>query len=225
MSIESLVQQSANALVDTRDELKPYLGVDSDDTGLDERLNQVNNWISAEIEAYLDRDLVSRGAITEYHSFWSDSSRLYTLQWPIRAATSIHEDVNRSYGASTLLTVDDDYIVHKAKGQITRVYSSGSGARNWQQGHRAIQVVYTAGYEDTASIPDSIKYAALRAMALVWREVQRKQQGLSSVSDDRGSLSRFFPAGLTAGIKKSLFSEKRSHFGDAPGPSYAEVDT
>ena len=221
MSVETLVQQSLYALVDTRDELKPFLGISSDDTGEDERINQVNNMVSDQIETFLDRLVVTRGSITEYHTFLVDSPTLYASQWPLISVTSIHEDTNRTYGASTLLTVTTDYIVHLAAGKITRVHSSGGSPRAWQTGFRAVEHIFTAGYATTATVPAGLKYISLRVMALAWREVARKQQGVASVSDDLGSVTRLFPAGLTPQIKNDLFAWKRSHF----SATAAQVDT
>ena len=215
------VSQSTYALVDTEDELKPYLGIARNDNTKDDAINQVNNWVSTTIEGYLDRHLVTRGTLTEYFTLENITSELLPRQWPLLTVTSIHEDTNRSYGSTTLLTVNDDYIVHLNEGRITRVYSSGSGRRSWIRGYRAIKLIYTAGYATTADVPEDVKFHTLKFAALVWREVQRKDQGTSSVSDDLGSVTRLFPAGLTPGIRRGLFAEKRSHFSFPQG----EVDT
>ena len=56
-----------------------------------------------EIEAILNRKLVSRGTITEFHTFRKWSSKLYLNQFPVIDVASVHEDESRVYGAESLL--------------------------------------------------------------------------------------------------------------------------
>lgn len=215
MAAGTITAQSTYALLDTQTELKPYLNIRPDDTDHDELLNMLCNWCSVQVEEYLDRKLITRGSITEYHTMTENTEKLYVLQWPLLTVTSIHEDAERSYGSTDLLTVTTDYILTLPKGKITRVFSSGSGLRQWLLGFRAIKVVYTGGYATTAAVPEDIKLATAKFCALVYRESVRREQGISSVSDDTGNLSRLFPAGLTPQIRKDLSRHKRwAGFGD-----------
>ena len=220
MTAGSIVTQDSTTLVDTHTEIKPYLNIRPDDSDHDEEINLINNWCSTAVEEFLGRKMVTRGTITEYHSFREDTEFLWTLESPVITVTSIHEDANRAYGATTLLVVNDDYIVTNPKGRITRVYSTGSGVRAWERGFRAVKIVYTAGYADTASVPKDVKWATMRFVSLVYREVMRKEQGLQSISDDMGNISRLFPAGLTPNIRKDLSRHKRWMFSET-----GEVDT
>lgn len=189
-------------LVERDSELKPYLNINPTDDDKDELLDQVNDYARHLIEAYLGRLLVTRGAITEYHSIWRVSPNLYALQRPIISVTTIHEDAAAEYGASTLLTVTTDYVVSKPQGKIIRVDTNLQ--TSWTTGFRAIKMIYTAGYANTAAVPSDIKFAALRTCGLIWSEVSGKQHGLASISDDMGNISRFAPAGLTEPIQRML---------------------
>src|SRR3972149_3628258 len=89
-------------------ELKAHVGAggSAKDADLEEAVNRV----SAEIEAHLGRQIVTRGSLIEYHTMRADRtavepSELRTLDWPIIAVTSVHEDTAtpRTYGAGALL--------------------------------------------------------------------------------------------------------------------------
>ncbi|NIO42306.1 MAG: hypothetical protein GTO41_20420, partial [Burkholderiales bacterium] len=102
------------------------------------------NQSSALVENYLDRQIISRGSLTEYHTFTVGYPNLYTRQWPIISVASVHEDIDREYGAADLLTANDDYLVVKPPGLIVRTISATSGKTTWLTGFRAIKVVYQA---------------------------------------------------------------------------------
>lgn len=209
---------SAYALV-TLDEFKSHIraGGDAADTQLEEIIDRVTD----EIEDYLGRWIVcpagdsTRGSITEFHTLRADglpvwTADLRTLEWPILAVASVHEDtaVPRAYGASVLLTSGTDYEVVKPKGIIRRL--AGAGApRCWNTGHRAVKVVYTAGYLTPAAVPARIKSVALRYAALVWDESKRGAFGVSGASDSLGNYTRFATAQVTDDMRATLANERR----------------
>jgi hypothetical protein len=166
----------------------------------------VINHCSQVIESQIHRQFVTRGSLTEYHSFdpAGADSELFTLEWPIVSVTSIHEDTNRGYGSDYLLTENTDYIVNKPKGKITRVHSASEGTRTWDLGFRSVKVIYTAGYADIASIPSDIKSVCLRYITEVYREVVRNMGNIVSTSDALGTVTRIGPAMLTSGMLRDL---------------------
>jgi hypothetical protein len=173
------------------------------------RAESILNQSSALVENYLDRHIITRGSLTEYHTFRTGYSDLYTRQWPIISATSVHEDIDREYGATDLLTVDEDYLVIKPPGLIKRIFSASGGETTWQTGLRAIKVIYSAGYADRNAVPEAIKDVVLRHAVSVAKDITRKNQDLSEVSDLTGRFVRFGPTMLTSGMKADLAYYRR----------------
>jgi hypothetical protein len=212
------------------DELKEYLGVSGG--GRDNALESILNRVTDEIEDYVDRQLVTRTdpatpstRLTEYHTMplWTpvgslgyyrppsfDSTEIWTLQWPIITVTSVHEDRNtpRTYGTEYLLVSGTDYETVAAKGLIRRMLGADN-LTSWAPGHRAIRVIYSAGYATTADVPARIKTIALRYASLIWAETERRQFGVSSASDATGNFTRFSAAQLTPDMQSALASERR----------------
>jgi hypothetical protein len=164
------------------------------------------------IEDYLGRNLVTRGAITEYHWLKSAEWELYLSQFPTITVTSVHEDSSRGYGASYLLTADTDYVVDSATGRLIRTSSATSGTTSWMTGFEAVKVVYTAGYATTASIPAAIKDVCKRHVREIYSEVTRKLGGISDVSDAMGTIKRYGPPMLTSGMRRDLFKYRQLEF-------------
>lgn len=203
---------STYSLVDRDTEIKPYLGIRPDLTDKDDLLNMLAIHATSQIEAYLDRLLVSRGAITEYHTLREVTASLYLNQYPIVSVTSVHEDSDREYAAADLLVENTDYIVTKPVAKLSRIWGATDSERAWELGFRSVKVVYVGGYSNTASVPVDLKVEALRYIGHAWGEVSRQQFGLSSVSDDRGNMQRFFPGALTPIMKQALARHRRHDF-------------
>ena len=198
-------------------ELKDYLGVAGD--AKNGALEDIANRVSDELEQFLGRQIVTRApGLTEYHTMRAEGGEVHTadlrtLEWPIIAITSVHEDTAtpRTYGAGAALTVDVGYELVPAAGIIRRIEGLGT-PRNWATGHRAIKVVYTAGYASTETVPARIKGVALRYAALIWAEVKSGSFGMSGQSDSLGNFTRFVPAQLTEPMKAALAPEHRISF-------------
>lgn len=181
-------------------------------------LEQIADRVSDEIEAYLERQIVTRGSLTEYHSMRAggslvDTHELRTLEWPIISVITVHEDTAtpRSYGAGALLAEATGYEVVKPKGLIRRIDGLGT-LKPWATGHRAVKVVYSAGYATTALVPARIKLVALRYAALLWSESKRQDFGISGASDQLGNYTRFATAALTVDMRAALSPERRHAF-------------
>ena len=203
------------------EELKDYLGVAG--TGKDGALEGIANRVSDEIEQYLGRQIVTRGTgtglLTEYHTMLDPQGLpvytpdLRTLDWPIIAITTVHEDLAapRTYGAGALLTVDVGYELVKPVGIIRRI--QGLGIRiPWATGPRAVKVVYQAGYLTTADVPARIKGVAMRYASVIWAEVRGGSFGVSGQTDATGNFTRFAPAMLSDAMKATLTPEQRVSF-------------
>lgn len=193
------------------DELKEELRVSDD--GKNVALTVLANTVSEVIEDHLARKVVSRGSLTEYHTMETSGARLYSsvislLEWPIITLASIAEDTAWPRTYSTLLTSGTDYQANPPTGRVYRLTSPGARYQ-WATGFRAVRVVYTAGYANTAAVPQTIKSVARRLAGVMWEEYKRDWRGVSSVSDQLGTFTRFSAASLSDDMTKSLRNERR----------------
>lgn len=163
---------------------------------------------SEEIETILGRKIVSRGTITEYHSFWRGQSTLWLDQWPVLGtpAIEIHEDDLHVYGADTLLVNGTDYVVDEESGSVKRLDSGYSQV--WLWGRESIRVVYAGGYTQ-ATVPADLKRVAAELFAMQWNEKYNRRVNISSVSDSLGSRAFFGPADVTSRMMDRLERHKR----------------
>jgi hypothetical protein len=175
-----------------------------------EDLLDVAERTSTMIENYLERHLVTRGALTEYHTAGgSDPCRLFARQWPFITITTINEgSIVAGTWTSSYLLVAADYVT-EVDNVIVRL--SGSDPTPWMEGFRRVRLVYQAGYASTAVIPQHIKDVAAKLASRVWAEKKRGQAGAQSVSDGMGSVTRFLPAELLTMERQALASERRYH--------------
>jgi len=185
-------------------------------TAKDADIETVANVVSELIEQYLDRQIVTRGALTEYHTMEAGGLPLHTAilhlrEWPVTSVTSIHESTAwpRVYDGTTLLVSGTDYQSNNPSGRVYR-FSSAGGRYQWAHGFRAIKVIYAAGVANTAAVPERIKAVARRLGAMMWAEYERGTQGVQSVSDQLGNFTRFGVATLTADMKADLAPERRT---------------
>jgi len=189
-------------------ELKEHLAITG--TGQDAQLETVINDVTDDLERFLGRQIVTRTtALTEYHTLRGWLGELRPRQWPIITITSISEDTAwpRAYG--TALVADTDYQIVKGQRDVLRRLGSGGGSAYWALGVRTVKLVYTAGYANTAAVPARIKIQAKRYAALLFREIDRKIQGVQTQNDGLGNFTRFAPAGITDQMKEALMDERR----------------
>lgn len=128
--------------------LKTHLGITT--TDLDTRLTQWIDVASEAVEGFCKRIF----AVADYTVDLNGSGRqtLILPQFPIISLTSVKVDAARAFGASTILTVDEHFIVDNPSGTLTRM------AACWPKGTKNIRVVFRAGYE-AASIPKDLQQA------------------------------------------------------------------
>jgi len=194
----------------TLTEFKEQLSISGD--GKDTPIEQIINRATATVEAYLGRQLVTRGNLTESHTPDGCFADLYLLEWPIITVTTVHESAERAYDADSLLTVADDYIVSKPAGKIHRVFSGGGGQRVWLPGFRTVQVVYSAGYANRSAVPDDIRSVCWDLMARKWNVDRSASHGVASLSDATGTVTRFLPSELLSLERQTLDMHRRVEF-------------
>jgi len=187
-------------------DLKQVVSIDSLNTGQDSVLELVIKRTSESIETYCQRHFVTRGEITEYHTPLSYCADLYLGQYPVIAITSVKEG-SWSGGAWTVgltLTANSDYLLASNSGRLLRM-SAGASAF-WPMGLDAVQVAYTAGYADTASVPGPIKDVCLSVAARKYSQIRRGGDfSAQSSTDAMGTVSRFLPADLLSLDQKQLY--------------------
>jgi hypothetical protein len=159
-------------------------------TGQDGNIDAACNIATMAVEQRIDRLLVSRGAITEYHTIRDHLSTLYLGQWPLITLTSVHESLSTPpvYDATTLLVENTGF--EKVDGQKLRRLSSGSPSC-WAHGNRTVKVVYTAGYASTSVVPWDLKHVVYVVAASIFGEADRKRFGVSAATDAQGNYQRF----------------------------------
>jgi len=188
-----------------------FIGVLGADSGAEaSRIEDVINAASLMIENYCERQFVTRGALTEYHSPLGPWT-LYSKQYPIISVTSIHETLTRTYDATTLLVENTDYVIESSdEGKIIRVAGLTSGPMAWAIGYRTVKLIYAAGYKSPtggaagAALPDDLVAIARRLCARMWKEQERRQWDVQSQSDAAGNFQRFGPAMLLQAEKDAL---------------------
>ena len=173
----------------------------------------IKRW-SAIMEKFLDRTLIVTVDVTEYHPqkpFQWLGSELLLTDWPIQSVTTVHEDSELDYGATKLLTagIAGDYIIDSSSGHGKLIRIDNEFPTFWDNNYRAVKVVYKGGYADVASVPQDIKDYVLQGVGLEYRELIRQQQGVSSMADATGNVTRFFHAKLTDDMRRGLADYRR----------------
>src|SRR5574341_1623648 len=174
--------------------------------GQDPLIEQCINDASAMVERAWGRDIVSRGALTEFYPKDTGSAvfvspaailmtdpmlrfsgqgsgglaaaNLYLNEWPIVSVTSVNEDSARVYGSGSLLVADTDYVIQKQSGKLVRV--SGATPKPWLWSWRAIKVVYIAGYQNMSGTivgADPVPFEILRVFDELVTWIYRQRGG------------------------------------------------
>lgn len=158
---------------------KVYLGIDLAKTANDIKITQFINSASWFCNSYTQRKLLSR-TLTEYYS-GDGTSELFTLNYPISSITTVHDDLDRSYGSDTLITATDLVIMPNDLAYKI-VYDGGV----FNVGIRNIKAVYVAGY---ATIPYDLEEACLQIIGLFWNNVDKGWLGIIQQSLADGSIN------------------------------------
>jgi Flp pilus assembly protein TadG len=130
--------------------------------------------------------------ITTYHT--SAKTETLSVNWasnivqltesPLVGVTSVKERENLSDSYTTLVE-NTDYYVDYSTDSIYRVSSSGA-ARNWANGPGAVQVVYTAGYENC---PADLELAVIDLITYYVKDEHKARQTIAGASIQNQSSS------------------------------------
>jgi len=121
---------------------------------------------------------------------------LWLPVWPIASITSIYDDPEEAYGASTLLDSGDYAIRDRGRVRLTSTATHGT----WTEDADAlpIRITWVGGW---ATIPSAIKKAVAEYVAVLWR--LRAGPGVTSNSSQKGNTN--IPTGeIPMSIKQRL---------------------
>lgn len=162
--------------------------------------------VTGEIEEYLDRLIISRGTITELHSFTGKNKEPHELrlcQYPVLSSPTptIHESTLRVFDSTTLLVASTDYYINTEDGIITRV--SGDQPIAWTSGWENVQIVYAGGYSKQAQVPEGLQGIVAEYFAMHYFWETRQLSNYTQQSDGFGSRT-MLPPRLSEGMKERL---------------------
>jgi len=136
---------------DTLDAVKEYLRISSsnDDTLLNNLIARAED----EADMYCHR-VFAAATYTEYYD-GNGLSKMNLKHYPVNSITSIHDDLDREYGADDLID-SDDYVFEADSGIVKLDGLTFTG------GIQNIKVIYNAGY---ATLPDDVTDAIVKLVA------------------------------------------------------------
>jgi len=156
----------------------------------DARITQLVEALSDFAERYTNHVFVLRAGVTERHSGSLTRDALYLKTIPVETITSIHDDPEGVFGASTL--VDPlDYFLASSKAGVVRLTGMKTGKREFLAGIANVKVVFTAGY---SAIPDAAKEFVRQAIAHLFRTEEARAQGVTNMGKGDSNVSFSFNA-------------------------------
>ena len=175
----------------------------------DTLLNRLIASLESMFDSYTGRSMIVPSAdVTEYYS--GRGPFLQLRRYPVVAITSIKEAVDYDFTAADALVANTDYrIVNNGlNGILVRIYSV------WDALQDSIQVIYRGGYcaagvtpgEGKTALPDDLREVAIEQAVYFFK--RRDDLGLSSVSFQGGSISKFAPMDLLPIVKRVLDNYK-----------------
>lgn len=177
-------------------EVKTLLSITT--TTKDDIFNALIASADAAVKKYVDR-IIEADDLTEYHDGES-ADTIALKEYPIISVTSVHDDIGRTFGASSLIA-SDDYVTDDGQGTLRLI-----GRGLFADGQLNVKVIYRAGYED-ADVPEDIKHAAKKLVAH-WFNL-RQQSGYSSKTMQDGSSTFDFNHEIPTDVKAILNPYRR----------------
>lgn len=169
------------------------------DTRDDGRISQAITLASGMIHRHLGRTWIlneDQVEVTEYHD-GEGRAELALGEWPVASVTSVHDSLERTFGAADELEEDEDFMVQSsdygASIRLLALRETGSaltgGARAvFQDGVQNVRVVYVPGYATRAALPrELVNVAITETIALL-----TKQQHAGTTRVQVGDLAEDF---------------------------------
>jgi len=168
---------SDNALV-SLEEAKQFINKDLNDQTEDNKILQYINSASSLCNSLTHRKLKARD-LTEYYS-GDGSNTLMLNNYPINSIASIYDDLDRTYGADTLID-NSDYVIMPTNLAFKVIYDGSV----FMKGIRNIKITYNAGY---STIPWDLREACLELVGFYWMNTEEKRFGILSINLGDGSV-------------------------------------
>lgn len=203
-----LLADTVVARICTLADVKERLGLS--DTDHDIAINRIVLGLEEVFNSYTSRELIVNAAdVTEYYT--GCSPELQLLRFPVVGITSIKESAVYDFDSATALVENAGYrIVRQGKnGILHHIFS------NWLGAVDGIQVIYRGGYcaagqspgTGEFALPADLREAAIEQASFLFK--RRDDLGLSGVSSQGGSISKFSAIDLLPMVKKILDKYRR----------------
>jgi hypothetical protein len=191
-------------------DIKTRLGLTN--TDFDDIINSIIDGIDGIFDTYCGRPLLMTDeAVTENYGIDECRSRLLLNRYPIISITSLKEAFDYDFTAAEALVSNADYRLSN-KGLNGIIYRLNG---YWLDGEDIIEVIYRGGYcgasEAAAAgenaLPDELREAAVMQACFMFK--RKDDLGLSSISSQGGSISKFADVELLPLVKQVLDKYKR----------------
>ena len=203
-----LLADSVIARICTLTDVKDRLGLT--DTEYDTMINRLIAGLETIFENYTRRKLlVSAVDVTEYFS--GCGSLLLLNRWPVVSITSVKLAYDYDFDSADALVENTELrqVAAGKNGIIHRINMS------WPENPDTIQVIYRGGYcsagqtpgEGEFALPADLREAAIEQASFLFK--RKDDIGLSSVSAEGGSISKFSAMDLLPMVKKILDNYKK----------------
>jgi len=169
---------AANALVDI-DTALAYLGIASTDTARTFMVKQCINGASWFCNSFTKRKLLSRANVEYYNG--GGQKTIMLNNYPCTTLTSVYDDLDRAYGATTLIDLSDLAIMPTDLLYMI-VYDGGA----FLNGVKNVKITYTAGY---LTVPWDLQQACLGICGIYFHHTDEKTLAIQSRSVGDGSIT------------------------------------
>lgn len=193
-------------------DVKDRLGITETDN--DFLVNRIIAGLEEIFNAYTRRKLLVTAAdVTEYYTAESGEKYLHLRRYPSVSITSIKESFDYEFDSTQAQIADTDYRL--VRGGKNGILLSLLG--DWFAVEDGIQVIYRGGYCSAGvtpnsligelALPSDIREAAILQASFVFK--RKDDIGLTSVSFDSGSISKYGPMELLPMVKQILDKYRR----------------
>ncbi len=139
----------------TLKECKAWLNIEGTDADKDTILNYMIDWITAFIETYTNKQMITR-SYTEFQD-GNRQKNMLTKFYPVYSVESLHDDADNLYGASELIATTD-YRIYYDRGEIRLT----NDEYKFLDGEQNIKVVYRAGFSRFLLVDESNNYLDIK---------------------------------------------------------------
>ena len=168
----------------TLQQYKDFNGLES--VKNDARINVIIDQVSQLVKTYCGSSIVDYASTNKTEYFTTKDSYTDTIilaESPLIQVVSVEERDSQADSYITLITENSDssgkyeYIVNDDSDSITRTTSTGR--KYFPRGHKAVKVVYKAGYTST---PDDLKLAVYDLIKYYLKDERKERMSIAGAS-------------------------------------------